>query len=83
MNSGAPEGWAVSAPLVSYVFLCAFKKYCEVYVDVFIDTACGGRFRLRNRERYITSPGYPNEYTNSMECQYVIQVSYYFHPKIL
>lgn len=37
------------------------------------DTACGGRFRLRNRERYITSPGYPNEYTNSMECQYVIQ----------
>ncbi|XP_071121881.1 protein SpAN-like [Mytilus edulis] len=37
------------------------------------DTACGGRFRLRNKEQYITSPGYPNEYTDSMECQYVIQ----------
>lgn len=37
------------------------------------DTACGGRFRLRKKEQYITSPGYPNEYTDSMECQYVIQ----------
>lgn len=39
------------------------------------DTACGGRFRLRDEEQYITSPGYPNDYTSSMECQYVIQTS--------
>jgi len=58
------------------VLHCPCKWYCYYWLfvgDVSVAaTGCGGRLVARDLESVLTSPGYPNHYTNNLMCRWYI-----------
>ena len=45
-----------------------------LFAGYFVLVGCGGVVEMDGRRQYITSPGYPRNYSNNLDCIWLIKV---------